>query len=174
VGFISLFVFHEPTKQYALQNPWMYITSLVVLFVALIALACCENLRRKAPANYILLLLFTLAQSFMLGVISATFLAEEVLLAVGITAIITFSLTIFAFQTKWDFTTMGKRKICRRFLVILNDHFRWNSFRRRHLTLGFRNIRNNLPRKDHDFDLCITRCSHLLLLLGLRHSNDDG
>lgn len=28
-------------------------------------------------------------------------------LSLQITAIITFSLTIFAFQTKWDFTTMG-------------------------------------------------------------------
>lgn len=28
-------------------------------------------------------------------------------MAVGITAVVCFSLTIFAFQTKWDFTVMG-------------------------------------------------------------------
>lgn len=43
----------------------------------------------------------------MMGVMSANFEVMEVLLAVGITAVVTLSLTIFAFQTKWDFTTMG-------------------------------------------------------------------
>lgn len=29
------------------------------------------------------------------------------MLAVGITAVVCFALTLFAFQTKWDFTVMG-------------------------------------------------------------------
>lgn len=108
LGIICLFVFHVPTQKWVIANPWLWIVSLVVLFVTLIALACCEGLRRKSPINFILLFAFTLAQSFMLGVMSANFEIFEVLLAIGITAVITFSLTIFAFQTKWDFTTMGK------------------------------------------------------------------
>lgn len=111
LGIISLFVFHEPTQRYAFENSWLLITAIVILFVTLIALACCEGVRRKSPLNYVILLLFTLAQSFMLGVISASFKIEEVFIAIGITAVITFSLTIFAFQTKWDFTTMGKHLI---------------------------------------------------------------
>lgn len=97
-----------PTQRWVIANSWLWIVSIVVLFVTLIALACCEGLRRKSPMNFVLLFMFTLAQSFMLGVMSANFEIMEVLLAIGITAVITFSLTIFAFQTKWDFTTMGE------------------------------------------------------------------
>lgn len=81
--------------------------ALIVLVVVLLAMACCENVRRKAPANFICLGIFTLAQSFMLGLTAATYHSQEVMLAVGITAAVCLGLTLFAFQTKWDFTVMG-------------------------------------------------------------------
>jgi FtsH-binding integral membrane protein len=43
----------------------------------------------------------------MLGTMCARFDAEAILIAVGITCGVTFGLTIFAFQTKYDFTTCG-------------------------------------------------------------------
>ena len=43
----------------------------------------------------------------MLGTVTAHFQVDAVLMAVGICAAITFALTIFAFQTKYDFTTCG-------------------------------------------------------------------
>lgn len=123
-GVVTLFVFHVPTQQWVLRNTWLWFTSLIVLLVTMIVLACCEGVRRKSPGNFILLFLFTGAMSFMMGVMSANFEIFEVMLAIGvrnsflrstvlqifyfqITVVITFSLTIFAFQTKWDFTTMG-------------------------------------------------------------------
>lgn len=57
--------------------------------------------------NFIFLGLFTLAQGFMLGCTTIVYRGDEVMLAVAITAVVCFSLTIFAFQTKWDFTVMG-------------------------------------------------------------------
>jgi protein lifeguard len=77
------------------------------MIVTLIAMACCTNVRRKAPMNFIFLFLFTLAQSFLMGAMAARFQAMEVVLAVGITAAVCLGLTLFAFQTKWDFTVMG-------------------------------------------------------------------
>lgn len=38
---------------------------------------------------------------------SASFRRDEIFLAVGITAAVCLGLTLFAFQTKWDFTVMG-------------------------------------------------------------------
>lgn len=64
-------------------------------------MACCESVRRTFPMNFIFLALFTLAESFLLGMISSSYAQFEVFLAVGITAAVCFGLTIFAFQTKW-------------------------------------------------------------------------
>lgn len=78
-----------------------------VLLVTMITMACCESVRRKSPMNFIFLFIFTIAQSFVLGVVSSTYASSEVFLAVGITAAVCLALTIFAFQTKIDFTVMG-------------------------------------------------------------------
>lgn len=105
LGFIAWFLFHEPTKRYVQNNPALWIISFVVMFVTLIAITCCGEVRRKSPMNFILLGLFTLAESFMLGCTASRFNSQEVILAVGITAGVCLALTLFAFQTKWDFTT---------------------------------------------------------------------
>jgi FtsH-binding integral membrane protein len=84
LGVICLFVFHEPTMRWVQRNSWLWWTSMIVLIVTLLVLACCENMRRKAPGNFILLFLFTAAMSFMMGVMSANFEIFEVLLAIGV------------------------------------------------------------------------------------------
>ncbi|KAJ8969715.1 hypothetical protein NQ314_001629 [Rhamnusium bicolor] len=94
-------------KKYVQSHPALFIISLIVIIVALITLACCGEVRRKAPINFIFLFIFTLAEAFVLAVSSSTYQKEEVLMAVGITAGVCLGLTLFAFQTKWDFTMMG-------------------------------------------------------------------
>ncbi len=49
-----------------------------VMLVTMISMACCTNVRRKMPMNFIFLGLFTLAQSFLLGTISARYNVQEV------------------------------------------------------------------------------------------------
>ncbi|XP_058830969.1 protein lifeguard 1-like isoform X4 [Topomyia yanbarensis] len=107
LGFIALFMYHRPTKLWVQQHPEMFWIALGVMIVTLLSMACCDSVRRKTPMNFIFLAIFTLAQSFLLGVTTAKFSSQEVLLAVGITAAVCLGLTLFAFQTKWDFTVMG-------------------------------------------------------------------
>ncbi|ETN66287.1 nmda receptor glutamate-binding chain [Anopheles darlingi] len=107
LGFISLFLYHRPTQLWVKNHPEMFWIALGVMIVTLISMACCGDVRRKAPMNFIFLTLFTLAQAFLLAVTSANFNSQEVMLAVGITAAVCLGLTLFAFQTKWDFTVMG-------------------------------------------------------------------
>jgi protein lifeguard len=57
--------------------------------------------------NLILLGIFTIAESILLGAISASYKVDTVLIAVGITAVVVVGLTIFSFQTKIDFTGLG-------------------------------------------------------------------
>ena len=104
LGFISLFVFVDPVKDYTEKNPWLFILAMVLTFVLLFTLVCFENLRRSSPINFILLITFTICESFLLGVISGQYDTKIVFIAIAITAVITISLTIFAFQTKIDFT----------------------------------------------------------------------
>ena len=104
LGFIALFVFVDPVKDYANENPWLFILAIVLTFVILFALVCFESLRRSTPINFILLIVFTICESLLLGVISGQYDTKIVFIAIGITAAITISLTIFAFQTKIDFT----------------------------------------------------------------------
>ncbi|CAG5130565.1 unnamed protein product [Candidula unifasciata] len=104
---ISLFLFVDEVKHYSNSNPWMWILAFVLTFVILIVLACCPDFRRQSPINMILLMAFTLCEGFLLGAVSSHYGRDEVLMAVGITALVALALTIFAFQTRWDFTMMG-------------------------------------------------------------------
>ncbi|KAF5927825.1 hypothetical protein HPG69_000731 [Diceros bicornis minor] len=103
----SMFLFWKALKVWVLKNPWFTYAILPAFFVVLIVLACCGNVRRRVPANYILLGLFTVLQGLLLGAVSVFYSADEVLWATAATALVTLSLTIFALQTKWDFTLLN-------------------------------------------------------------------
>ncbi|KAI8120411.1 Protein lifeguard 1 [Lucilia cuprina] len=107
LGIISIFVLNEELQDYVTEQPHLLLIAFIVTFVTMITLACCPQVRRKMPANYICLAIFTLAKGFLLGVVSSIYDPMTVLTAVGITAAVCFALTLFAMQTKWDFTVMG-------------------------------------------------------------------
>ena len=107
LGFITLFVFHHPTNLWVRQHYWLFWVAFGLMFATMIAMACCESVRRTSPLNFIFLSIFTIAESFLLGCMSVIFDPDIVMMAVGITAAVCLGLTIFAFQTKWDFTVMG-------------------------------------------------------------------
>jgi FtsH-binding integral membrane protein len=107
LAFIAWFLYHEPTRYFVQHHVELLIISIVIIFVTMIALVCCGEVRRKAPMNYIFLFIFTLAESFVLAVSASTYQAEEVMMAVGITTAVCLGLTLFAFQTKYDFTMCG-------------------------------------------------------------------
>lgn len=116
-SFITIFLYVEPVRKFSHENLWPWVTAFVVTFVCLIALACCPDVRRKFPTNMIFLGIFTLCESFLLGSVASCYQADEVLIAVGITAAVVIGLTIFAFQTKWDFTMCSGGLLV--FLIIL-------------------------------------------------------
>lgn len=71
-------MYHEPTKLWVQKHPEMFWIALVIMIVTLISMACCTNVRRKAPMNFIFLALFTFAQSFLLAVTTAKYQSNEV------------------------------------------------------------------------------------------------
>ena len=71
-----------------------------VAIVCVLALASCTGLARRVPINYVLLLVFTLAESYIVAAVSTLYEVESVVLAIGMTAAITTGLTLFALQVR--------------------------------------------------------------------------
>ncbi|XP_042346429.1 protein lifeguard 1 [Plectropomus leopardus] len=104
VGIICAFLYWDALRGWTLDNNWFSFVMMATVMVLIVALSCCDNLRRQVPLNFIALGLFTVAEGLMLGSVAAYFDTEAVLWAVGATALVSFALTLFAMQSKWDFT----------------------------------------------------------------------
>jgi len=70
----------------------------------IIAMACVRPLRVNFPINFVLLAIFTISESITVGQACMLYDGEDVMIALGITALLVIFLTAFAFQTKIDFT----------------------------------------------------------------------
>lgn len=78
LGMISLFLYHRPTREWVGRHTELFWIAFAVTIVLIICMACCTNVRRKAPMNFIFLFLFTLAEAFLLSTAASTYRSEEV------------------------------------------------------------------------------------------------
>ncbi|KAI4891214.1 hypothetical protein NFI96_033048, partial [Prochilodus magdalenae] len=104
VGVICAFLYWETLKTWTRNSSWFTYTMMAATIVLILVLACCGDIRRKVPLNFIFLGLFTVIEGLVLGSITVFYDAEAVLWAVGATALVSFALSVFAMQSKWDFT----------------------------------------------------------------------
>ena len=92
----------------ATEGRWTSTASIVGLFASLIALMCYKN---RSPLNLVLLSVFTLIMSWMVGYICVMYAAAGysaiILEAFAITSCIFIGLTIFTMQSKIDFSFLG-------------------------------------------------------------------
>ncbi|XP_061841776.1 protein lifeguard 2-like [Nerophis lumbriciformis] len=102
---VSLFTFCDPVKDYIQTNPGWYWASYGVFFVTYLTLSCCSAPRRQFPWNLILLAIFTLALSYMTGMLSSFYNTKSVVMCLGITTAVCLLVTILSFQTKVDVTS---------------------------------------------------------------------
>ncbi|XP_076333001.1 protein lifeguard 1-like [Tachypleus tridentatus] len=107
VGFICLFIFEPKVNHFARSHVELVWVALVLVFIMMIVLVCCDKVRRTFPVNLICLMVFTLLESFLLGTTASYYRHDEVMMAAGICTFVCLGLTLFAFQTKWDFTMLG-------------------------------------------------------------------
>lgn len=103
-GFVLIFQLSDGSRVWASNNQgWIYV-AFIFGFGSLITLACCEGFRRAFPVNFICLGIFTLCQSFMLGMVTAFYDTSAVTIAILMTMVVVIGISIFSFQTKYDFT----------------------------------------------------------------------
>uniref|UniRef100_UPI0037E794B2 glutamate receptor, ionotropic, N-methyl D-aspartate-associated protein 1b (glutamate binding) n=1 Tax=Semicossyphus pulcher TaxID=241346 RepID=UPI0037E794B2 len=104
-AFVAVFTFVEEVKSFVLVNTWTYFLSYGIFFVSVCVISCCGSVRRRHPWNLVALSVLTLSMSYMVGMIASFHDTETVVMAVGITAVVCFTVVIFSLQTKYDFTS---------------------------------------------------------------------
>lgn len=107
MALIALFQFHEGALLYAYSNPWMLNLAMISTLALTLLMSFSTTLRREAPLNFAILGLYTVCQGFLVGLVSSFYEVEKVMYAIGLTAAITFGLSIYATTTKEDFTMKG-------------------------------------------------------------------
>jgi protein lifeguard len=87
---------------------WLLAAILLAIFIE-IALICGRSLARKVPINYILLLIFTVCETYMVACSTVYYSAYPyTVIQAGVgTAMITLACTAYAFKAKADFTMKG-------------------------------------------------------------------
>lgn len=118
-GAVMLFAHNDGTREFAENNIWLLIVSIILVFVALITMCCCEGVRRTSPHNMIFLSLFTIGEAITVAYGTIRFDKDVVMMAIGLTAVVVIALTVFAFQTKWDFTICGGTLFAALFVFIM-------------------------------------------------------
>uniref|UniRef100_T1JKG3 Protein lifeguard 1 n=1 Tax=Strigamia maritima TaxID=126957 RepID=T1JKG3_STRMM len=103
----SLLIFEPNCRAYSHEHPEMSYIAIAMTFICIISLACCTNVRRQTPTNFIVLGIFTFCEAFLVGSVASFYKADAVAISLGICVIVCLGLTIFAFQTKYDFTMCG-------------------------------------------------------------------
>lgn len=116
---VAAFKFYAPIGAFIKTHPYLWWVAFGVSIITLLCISCCEKARRKTPLNYILLFIFTLSQSVTLGVFTSYFDTEILLMAVAICSGVCLVLTVFALQTKWDFTTWGGGLLVALFILLV-------------------------------------------------------
>ena len=102
LGFIS-----KTFREWLLTSVTMLIITLILVIVCLFAPIFRPSLFKQVPTNYILLTLFTLSYSWWIAAYTVSFTQSSVLFSLFLTVTMVLSLTIYAFVTKKDFSSMG-------------------------------------------------------------------
>jgi len=108
IGICSLFIYNKHIIQFMNSSGGVALLVTSIIFqIFLMIILVCTNLHKKYPINYIILLIYTMFFSITLASLGSYYSTNTLLIASGSTALITLGLTLFAFQTKYDFTGYG-------------------------------------------------------------------
>ncbi|PHJ18804.1 nmda1 protein [Cystoisospora suis] len=101
-----LFMMNQSMRTWVATNgDTLFILAGLSGIVVLLVMVCNPGITRRYPHNYLLLLLFTLCESLTVGAVCTLYDPQIVLQALLATVVVVGGLTIFAFQTDYDFTS---------------------------------------------------------------------
>ena len=94
-------------QQFMVLNPGLIYLFLAGALCTEIPIICCQSVANKVPLNYILLLIFTACESYLMAYTTIFYEPSSVLICAGITLGIVIGLTLYAIFTKTDVTVCG-------------------------------------------------------------------
>jgi len=104
---------------FAQTNQSLLAISTGVLLMTMFVPCCCPEALKTFPTNYIFLALLTCATGVLVGMSSAMYTLQSVVLAAGVTVGIFFAMTLYACCAKTDFTGAGPYLIAALFAMIM-------------------------------------------------------
>lgn len=99
-----IFMSSETVQNFVKESPVMLLGAALGSFVLIFALMFKS---RQTPHNYILLALFTICESILIGNVVILYEVSSVITAFVLTSAVTVSLTVYTFQSKRDFSSWG-------------------------------------------------------------------
>ncbi|KAK9979154.1 hypothetical protein ABG768_012598 [Culter alburnus] len=114
---VCVFTFSKTVKAAVQRSIWVYISSYIIFMVVALCLTFSSKFSRTHPWNLIGLSVVTLSLSYMVGTVASYHNTDAVVIALGSTLVISFTIIIFSAQTRLDFT------ICNGILLILSVNF---------------------------------------------------
>lgn len=104
-----IFLFQKDSiKSYFLQRPiftfFLLLLSVIGFFSVLFLITANENLGRKVPQNYLILLIITLCMSFICGLFAISYSFQIVFFVVLLTIISSVVITMYAYSTDKDYS----------------------------------------------------------------------
>ncbi|KAL1410828.1 hypothetical protein Q8F55_001771 [Vanrija albida] len=101
---VSVSLSFDGPREFVQNNPWVIFTSLIGSFASLFGVYW---KRHNYPANMFVLAAFTFFESIMIGSVTSYYDSKIVIQALVITTGVFVGLTLFTFQTKFDFSSFG-------------------------------------------------------------------
>mmetsp|Transcript_11547 Transcript_11547/g.24283 ORF Transcript_11547/g.24283 Transcript_11547/m.24283 type:complete len:249 (+) Transcript_11547:55-801(+) len=95
------------STQWVNNNQWLLFLSLALMIASMCSMCFCGGMLRMYPYNYIFLFGFTSFMGVSVGFAAAAYTGWSVILAAGVTCLIFFALTIYAWNTSTDFTGLA-------------------------------------------------------------------
>ncbi|KTF95318.1 hypothetical protein cypCar_00028560 [Cyprinus carpio] len=111
---VCVFTFSNTVKAAVQGNIWVYISSYIIFVVVGTCLSVFSKFSRTHPWNLLGLSIVTLSLSYMVGTVASYHDTSAVIIALGSTLVISFTIIIFSAQTRLDFT------VCNGILLILS------------------------------------------------------
>ena len=104
IGMIPHFV---PSFKIFLREKWYIALICFIIAIAILYAINYTKIGRKVPANYIILVVFTLCIGYCVAYLVSRYDPDTVILAIGLTCAMVFGLALYATFTKTDFTKCG-------------------------------------------------------------------
>lgn len=94
-------------QRFIINHSELIIICFITALITEIMLVCCKSISTSFPTNYILLLIFTISESYMIASLVIFYETSSVLVCALVTFVMVLSISIYACFTKKDFTLCG-------------------------------------------------------------------